>query len=101
MDVYLIVLVMTAVTYIPRLAPFLFFKTESINPEFKRFLSYIPYAALGALILPGSISAVGGKSAVSAIAILVTALTAWFNGSIIVSVTVSVAAVYFMLAAGF
>lgn len=100
MDIYLIVLVMTAATYSSRLAPFLFFKTDSINPELKRFLSYIPYAALGALIIPGSINAVSGKPAVSAIAIIITAITAWFNSSIIISVTVSVVSVYLMLAAG-
>lgn len=101
MDVYPVVLVMAAATYIPRLAPFLFFKTESINPEFKKFLSFIPYAALGALILPGSLSAVSGRPGVSAIAIIATAVTAWFNGSLLVSVAVSVVSVYLMLAAGF
>lgn len=101
MDIYLIVALMTAATFIPRLAPFLFFKTESINPEFKRFLSYIPYAALGALILPGSIEAVSGKPVVSAIAIMITAVTAWFSSSLMLSVAVSVASVYVMLLAGF
>lgn len=101
MDIYLVVLLMTAVTYIPRLAPLLFFKTEKINPEFKKFLSRIPSAALGALIFPACISAVSGKPAVSAIAILAAAVTAWFNRNIIISVSVSVAAVYVMLAAGF
>ena len=101
MEIYITVLVMAVVTYVPRLVPFLFFKTESINPEFRRFLSYIPYAALGALILPGSIGAVSGKPAVSAIAILITGITAWFNSNIIVSVAVSVASVYVMLSAGF
>ena len=101
MEIYITVLVMAVVTYVPRLVPFLFFKTESINPEFRTFLSYIPYAALGALILPGSIGAVSGKPAVSAIAILITGITAWFNSNIIVSVAVSVASVYVMLSAGF
>lgn len=101
MDILMVVLVMAAVTYLPRLIPMLFLDAERINPAVKRFLSYIPYAALGALIIPGGIGAVSGRPGVSIIALLVTIITAWFNRNIILTVAVSVVSVYLMLIAGF
>ena len=101
MDVFIIILIMSAATYIPRLMPMLFFRVDSISPALRRMLSYIPYAALGALIFPGSISAVNGRPGLSAAAVLITAIIAWFNSSIILTVFISVAVTWFMLAAGF
>jgi branched-subunit amino acid transport protein len=100
MDIFTVVLVMTAVTYIPRLVPMMFFRSDMIDPRIKRFLSYIPYAALGALILPGGINAVSGMPFVSITGILIAVVTAWFNRNIIITVAAAVASVYVMLAAG-
>lgn len=100
MDIFFVVVVMSVVTYIPRLLPLMFFRAERINPGFKRFLSFIPYAALGALIIPGSFSAVSGKPFVSVTAVVITVAVAWFNRNIILTVALSVASVYIMLLAG-
>lgn len=97
MDIFLIILLLLAVTYIPRVAPLFLVNTESIPPLLKRFLSFIPYAALGALIMPGSIDAVSGKPLISALAIFFAGVVAWFNSNIIAAVFLSVAATFIML----
>ena len=97
MDLFTIILLMLLVTYIPRVAPFYLLSTESIPPLLKRFLSFIPYAALGALIMPGSINAVSGRPVISLVAVFVAGIVAWFSRNIIASVFISIAAVFVML----
>lgn len=48
----LIVLAMAVVTYITRMLPMVFLPSLRLQPYVKRFLSFIPFAALGALIFP-------------------------------------------------
>jgi len=48
----LIVLGMAVVTYIPRMLPMVLLQNLRLQPYIKRFLSFIPFAALGALIFP-------------------------------------------------
>ena len=100
MDVLIIAVLMGIVTYIPRLLPMYFFNVERIPTKLKLFLSFIPYAALGALIMPGSINAISGKPMVSILGIAFAAIIAWFNSNIIITVFLTVAAVYLMLFAG-
>ena len=51
--VWIIILGMTLVTYIPRMLPLVALDAEKIPPALARMLRNIPYAALGALIFPG------------------------------------------------
>ena len=97
MDIFMIILLLLAVTYIPRVAPFYLVSTESIPPLLKKVLSFIPYAALGALIMPGSIDAVSGRPLISLLAIIFAGVVAWFNSNIIAAVFLSVAATFIML----
>jgi len=62
---------MMVVTYIPRLLPGLLIERQQVPPWFQKWLQNIPYAALGALILPGIlkgetpvVGVVGGITAV-------------------------------------
>lgn len=48
----LIVLGMAVVTYIPRMLPMVLLQNLRLQPYIKRFLGFIPFAALGALIFP-------------------------------------------------
>jgi branched-subunit amino acid transport protein len=100
MDLMIVVLVMTAVTYIPRLLPLLFLDAERINPGMKKFLSFMPYAALGALLLPGGLTAVNGSPGISIAALIITLIVAWLNRNIILAVAASVITVYVMLMLG-
>jgi len=100
MDALTVIIFMMLVTYLPRMLPMYFINVDKIPGELKRFLSFIPYAALGALILPGSIGAISGKPGVSALAIVSAAVIAWFNSNIIVTVFLTVAATYLLLLSG-
>lgn len=55
----MIVLGMSLVTYIPRVLPMLLLKDKELPKSLKNFLSYIPYAVLGALIFPGILDSTG------------------------------------------
>lgn len=50
---------MAVVTYIPRLLPLALFSNFNLPPFLKRFLEFIPYTALSALIFPAILSATG------------------------------------------
>ena len=101
MEIIWIIILMGAVTYLPRLIPMYLIDVERIPGRLKLFLSFIPYAALGALILPGSISAVGGKPVVSALGIASAVIIAWFNSNIIITVLLTVLATFLFISAGF
>ena len=84
---------MTAVTYIPRLLPFFFFNTEKIPKRLKRFLTAVPFAALGALLFPDSLTALGGNGMEilgAAAALLIAGVTAWFSKNILITFIVGV-----------
>ncbi|MBN1834233.1 MAG: AzlD domain-containing protein [Spirochaetales bacterium] len=49
---------MFAVTYVPRVLPFLIGRELELPRWVRRWLDYFPYAALGALIFPGILTAV-------------------------------------------
>lgn len=100
MDIIGIIILMGVVTYLPRLIPMYLVDVEKIPGKIKLFLSFIPYAALGALILPGSISAVNGKPIVSALGIASAVIIAWFNSNIIVTVLLTVIATFIFISAG-
>ncbi|NLK75660.1 MAG: AzlD domain-containing protein [Clostridiales bacterium] len=46
------VILMAAVTYIPRVLPIIVFRKEIKSKYIKSFLHYVPYAVLGALTFP-------------------------------------------------
>ena len=56
-----IVIGMALVTFIPRLLPMLLLKDLSLPWWLKEWLSFVPYAALGALIFPGILTVIPGK----------------------------------------
>lgn len=48
---------MMLATYLPRLLPFTLLEGKTLPERLRRFLKLIPYAALGALIFPGILTA--------------------------------------------
>ena len=48
----LVVIIMALVSYIPRVLPLIFIKTQIKNKFIKSFLYYIPYAVLACLTFP-------------------------------------------------
>ncbi|HJV46477.1 MAG TPA: AzlD domain-containing protein [Bacillota bacterium] len=65
---WLLILGMGLVTYLPRLLPMVLLQNIKLNPFLNRFLGFIPFAALGALIFPGVLDSTGDSSSSSAIA---------------------------------
>lgn len=66
----LLIFGMFVVTYVPRVLPFFIIKKEKVPKQLNRFLSYISYAMLGALIMPGFINAIEGEPVISVISLL-------------------------------
>lgn len=52
-DMLMLIAGMGAVTYIPRMLPFLLLNDKKLPPFLEGVLRNIPYATLGALIFPG------------------------------------------------
>lgn len=91
MNLVMIVVGMALVTYIPRLLPFIFTTDKPYPNKVRQFLSYLPFAILGALIFPGILSSTGDTA--SAVVGLVTALIlAWLRAHLIIVVGGSIVA---------
>lgn len=53
MSLWSAILLMAAVTYLMRLLPMLLFTKQFEDPFVKAFFTYIPYAVLGGMVIPG------------------------------------------------
>lgn len=93
-----LILGMAAVTYGPRLLPFLFFSNTPIPRRVDAFLKCIPVAAIGALIIPGVMTATPEFPPAALLGIGFTAVYGFFKGGIIVPVLGSVGVTYLALA---
>ena len=56
------VILMAAVTYIPRVLPMIFVKERSKSRLLRSFLYYVPFAALGAMTFPGILYSTGNMT---------------------------------------
>ena len=65
MELILVIAGMTAVTYIPRAIPLLLRRRERIAPWQRRALRLVPVTAVGALLVPGGLTSVGGRADLS------------------------------------
>ena len=71
-SIFILIVGMALVTYIPRMLPFVLFKEIKLAPFWEGVLKNIPFATLGALIFPGVlfiqesiwIGLIGGASAI-------------------------------------
>jgi branched-subunit amino acid transport protein len=81
---------MFLVTYVPRLIPFLFARQLDLPPWVRKWLKFFPYAALGALIFPGILTAVPGRPALAAGAGALAAVCALFIRNITVIVLLAI-----------
>ena len=89
----LIIFFMALVTYIPRFLPAAVLKKINVPPMVRDFLSFVPYASLGALIIPGVFSST--DSYITSAAGLAAAVVLSLIGiNLIAVVFLSAAAVY-------
>lgn len=99
MTMYLpLIIGMMAVTYLPRLLPLVVLSKLSLHPLLRRFLGYIPYAALGALIVRGATESGAAMAPATIAGIAVAAVSSFLGGGLVVSVMASIVAAYFVLA---
>lgn len=86
-DAQLVLLVggMALVTYLPRLLPFLITPKRKYPAKVQQFLSYLPFAILGALIFPGVLSSTG-DTASAVVGMMVALILAWRRAHLIVVV---------------
>ncbi len=92
-----LILGMAAVTYGPRLFPFLFFSNMKVPRGVDAFLKAIPVAAIGALIIPGVLTATPDMPAAALLGLGFTLVYGLFRGGIIVPVLGAVAVTYLSL----
>ena len=88
-EIFLLILAMMTVTYLPRLLPLYLFKGK-VDPFVARFLRFIPYTVLGVMALPGFYESVKGSYINSFLCMSGAALVAYFSENIILSVLASV-----------
>jgi branched-subunit amino acid transport protein len=87
------VLLMAIVTYIPRVAPLAIFKNKIQSRFLTAFLSYVPFAVLGAMIFPDILSSTGHlPSAITGL--VVAAVLAYFERSLLQVAVCAIIAVY-------
>ncbi len=90
-NILVLVILMAFVTYIPRLLPLALIKADRLPEKFKLFLSYIPYAVLGALIIPDGLSGIPNSVPISIIVLTVAAIVSWYKNNVILAFVISVA----------
>ena len=96
-EVLIIILACGAVNYLLRVVPFIISVGEDLHPYLKRFLDYMPIAALGALILPGIITSFPDNPAAGIAGAAAAALTAWIAGGLILPVFASISTAWIVL----
>lgn len=94
---WIIIVGMMLVTYIPRLVPFLMVSERQLPQKLQQFLEYIPYTALGALVIPGVFNSIPGAPVVSIAGIGFAFFYTWYKGGLIIPVLGSILIVFLIL----
>ena len=92
MEVLLIILGMTAVTYIPRALPAVILAKLKFSAKVEKFLKLIPYTAMTALIFPGIFTVDTAHPAIGIVGGLVAILLAWRKVQVVICVLVAIGA---------
>ena len=100
MRLWIVIPLMAAVTFLPRLIPMLLLQDKVPPPLLRRLLNTIPYAALGALIIPGVLHSVPTMPWAAVAGMGAALLVSWFKGGLIASVASSVVVVFLFLLVG-
>ena len=97
MNIYVLSLGMMLVTYLPRLIPMLLMNPNRLPRKLSHFFSAIPFAAMGALIIPSGLYAVEDNLLASVAGLAAAAVSAWLLKSIVAAVLISIAVVFLVL----
>lgn len=83
---FIAVIIMAIVTYIPRVLPIAIFRREIKSRYIKSFLSYVPFAVLGALTFPDIFYSTGNIA--TALCGTIVALILAYRGKSLMTVAV-------------
>ncbi len=93
-NLILVIFGMAAVTYLPRLIPFLLMTHKKIPARVDAFLKCIPVAAIGALIIPAIFNSTPDKPIAGIAGITFTLVFGLWKGGIVIPVLGSVVVTY-------
>jgi len=91
---YLLVLAMAAVTFLPRVFPLIFLHGIKLRPNVQQFLGNIPFAALGALIIPGAFFAADGNFTYGLVGVFTAVILAYLNLNLLLVVIGSILSIF-------
>ena len=89
-DVLLMILGMTAVTYIPRALPAVILEKLKFSAKVEKFLKLIPYTAMSALIFPGIFTVDASHPEIGIIGGLTAILLAWRKVQVVLCVLAAI-----------
>lgn len=90
LEAVILILGMTAVTYIPRAIPAVLIDKMKFGDKIEKFLKLIPYTAMSALIFPGVFFTDPEKPVIGIAGAVAAALLAWRKCPIIVCVLAAI-----------
>jgi branched-subunit amino acid transport protein len=99
-DVLLLLLGMMAVTYVPRMLPFLVLNVDRLPRGVRKTFALIPVTALGALVIPGVFDATSSFIIPGLAGMAAGAAAAWWKGGIVLPVIAAVGTTYLLMLAG-
>lgn len=91
-NILLLCLGMTLVTYIPRALPAVFLEKIHFSPKMEKFLNLIPYTAMSALIFPGVFTTDATNPVIGIVGGAVAGVLAWKKCPVMVCVLSAIAA---------
>ncbi len=91
-DIWLLIVGMALVTYIPRALPAVFIEKMNFGTRTEKFLKLIPYTAMAALIFPGVFMVDAEHPVVGIVGGLVAVVLAWKKMPVMVCVLAAIAA---------
>lgn len=77
---------MTLVTYIPRLAPLVLLNNKKMNKKIEEFLRYIPYTSLSILIIRGIITSSDKMMIPTIMGVGIAAIISYIKGNLVLAV---------------
>ena len=100
LNVLLLLLGMTLVTYIPRALPVVLIDKMKFSAKVEKFLKLIPYTAMAALIFPGVFTVDAARPVIGIAGALTAGILAWKKKPVMVCVLAAIGAdflLYLML----
>lgn len=92
-----IIVALMVVTYIPRVLPFLMLSDRKLPDKLTQFLEYVPYTALGALIIPSALTTIPDHPLATGVGLTFAFLYSYLKGGIIITVIGGILVTYIML----